>query len=66
MDWKSNFNDRELKEIEFCVLYAQQFNHGTVGHNAKTIIATMVSILDNAESIINRTGEIPSFLGSER
>ena len=47
MDWKSAFTKRELKEIGFAVLYAQDFNHGTDGHNAKIIIAKMVKILES-------------------
>lgn len=62
MDWKSNFDERELKEIEFCVLYKQQFNHGTQAHNLRVIVAKMVSILDNAESVIDETNEKISFL----
>lgn len=61
MDWKSNFDERELKEIEYAVIYKQQFNHGTLGHNIRIIVAKMVSILDNAESIINCEDEKESF-----
>ena len=37
--------DRETKEIEFALLYARQFNHGTDGHNAKLIIAKLYRML---------------------
>jgi hypothetical protein len=53
MDWESNFDERELKEIEFCLLYKKQFGHGTNAHNLRVIVAKMASILDNAESVIN-------------
>lgn len=57
MDWKSNFDERELKEIEFCVLYKQQFNHGTQAHNLRVIVAKMVSVLGKMESVIYETDE---------
>ena len=57
MDWKSNFDERELKEIAFCMLYQKQFGHGTLGHNIRIIVAKMASILDNAESLINQEPE---------
>ncbi|GAF68166.1 unnamed protein product [marine sediment metagenome] len=59
MDWKSNFDERELKEVEFCVLYKQQFSHGTNAHNLRVIVAKMASILSNAESVINQEPEQP-------
>ena len=61
MDWKSNFDERQLKEIHFCWIYNKYFNHGTDGHNIRNIVAVMVSILDNAESVVNREDENPSF-----
>jgi hypothetical protein len=57
MDWLSNFDERELKEIKFCLLYKRQFSHGTMGHNVRIIVAKMASILENAESVINQTPE---------
>jgi hypothetical protein len=57
MDWKSNFDERELKEIEFCLLYKKQFGHGTAAHNLRIIVAKMASILNNAESVINKEPE---------
>ena len=44
--WKTHFTERELKEIEFCRLYANSFNHGTDGHNIRNIVAKMVTLLD--------------------
>jgi hypothetical protein len=57
MNWRKNFDERELKEIEFCTVYSKQFGHGTLGHNIRNIVTRMVSILDNAESIINDEDE---------
>lgn len=51
MNWLNNFDERQQKEIEFCVLYLNQFEHGTDGHNAKVIIAKMAIMLSNVESI---------------
>jgi len=44
--WQTHFTERELKEIEFCRLYALNFNHGTDGHNIRNIVAKMVGLLD--------------------
>lgn len=46
-DWKKAFDERQLKEIEFCRLYTKNFNHGTVGHNEKIIIAKLADLLDS-------------------
>lgn len=47
MQWRSDFTERELKEIDFCRVYQREFAHGTDGHNAKIIIAKLAAILDN-------------------
>lgn len=41
----AGLTDREMKEIEFAMLYASTFNHGTDGHNAKLIIAKLYRML---------------------
>lgn len=46
MKWLEQFDERQRKEIEFALLYANQFAHGTDGHNAKIIIARMAAMLD--------------------
>ena len=51
MNWLNNFDERQRKEIEFSILYLNQFEHGTDGHNAKVIIAKMASILNALEHI---------------
>lgn len=35
------FNDRELKEIQHALYYAENLSHGTVGHNMLLIIAKL-------------------------
>jgi len=52
--WYSNFTDRERKEIEFSELYAENYNHGTDGHNAKLIIAKLVGLLRERENRIDK------------
>ena len=44
--WLNQFDERQRKEIEFSILYLNQFEHGTDGHNAKVIIAKMAALLD--------------------
>lgn len=41
-----HFDDRQIKEIEFCSLYNAEFSHGTDGHNAKIIIAHLVGLMN--------------------
>jgi len=53
MSWRSNFNTRELNEIQFSRVYLEQYNHGTDGHNAKIIMAKMASLLDKVEKEVN-------------
>lgn len=52
MNWLNNFDERQQKEIEFCRLYAQDFGHGTDGHNAKLIIARMATLLDEVSNAL--------------
>jgi len=47
INWREFFDDRQLKEIEFSMVYLNQFGHGTDGHNAKLIIARMSTLLDS-------------------
>lgn len=46
IDWRSFLDERQLKEIEFDIIYVNQFEHGTDGHNARQIIARMAELLD--------------------
>lgn len=52
MNWMNNFDERQQKEIEFCRLYAQDFGHGTEGHNAKLIIARMADLLNKVQAAL--------------
>ncbi len=42
---KKHFDDRQIKEMEFCAMYAAEFSHGTDGHNVKIIVSKLVSLL---------------------
>ena len=51
MKWLTKyFNERQIKEIEFCQIYAENFSHGTDGHNAKLIISKLVDIIHEIEN----------------
>ncbi len=56
MNWLNNFDERQQKEIEFSILYLNQFEHGTDGHNAKVIIAKMAGMLNEIEDYISIMG----------
>lgn len=44
--WETHFDERQLREIEFCTVYKNNFGHGTDGHNGRVIIAKMAELLD--------------------
>ncbi len=50
--WNAHFDERQNKEIAFSRFYAEDFNHGTDGHNAKIIIAKMARLLDQYELLV--------------
>ena len=50
--WHENFNERQLKEIELSVFYAERFNHGTDGHNSKIIVAQFATMMDQIEQML--------------
>lgn len=50
MDWHQNFDERQLNEICFALLYLTAFGHGTDGHNRLMIIAKMAELLDKKEN----------------
>lgn len=54
ISWHKHFSERQLKEIDFCRIYARNFSHGTDGHNAKLIIAKMAELLDKP---LDKTGK---------
>lgn len=46
--WRSHFNERQLKEIDFCQTYAANFAHGATNHNVMMIVSQMADLLDKA------------------
>jgi hypothetical protein len=46
INWQSFFDERQLKEINFNIVYADNFAHGTDGHNARLIVAKMAELLN--------------------
>lgn len=44
--WETHFDERQRKEIAFCLVYADNFGHGTDGHNIRLIVARMAQLLD--------------------
>lgn len=46
--WCNHFNERQLKEIDFCQLYAANFAHGATNHNVMLIVSQMAELLDRA------------------
>jgi hypothetical protein len=46
--WETHFDERQRKEIAYCVIYADSFGHGTDGHNIRLIVAKMAQLLENA------------------
>ena len=47
MQWRSDFTPDQLKEIDLCRLYAQDFGHNPSLYAEKLIIAKLAAILDN-------------------
>ena len=48
-------DERQLKEIAYCLLYLRFFFHGTDGHNAKAIIGTQ-AVQQGYEVKVSSTG----------
>jgi hypothetical protein len=46
--WQTYFNERQLKEIDFCRMYATDFGHGATNHNVMLIVSQMAELLDRA------------------
>ena len=47
----NGFTERDIQEIEFAMIYAKDFKHGTDGHNRLLIIARFSFLLDNFISL---------------
>jgi hypothetical protein len=43
--WISQLTEREQKEVAFARVYAEQFAHGTAGHNRLLLIAKLADLL---------------------
>ena len=50
--WEENFDERQIKEINFSLFYAHQFNHGTDGHNSKLIVARFAGMMSRVEQLL--------------
>lgn len=48
VSWRTYFNERQLKEIDFCRMYATDFGHGATNHNVMLIVSQMAELLDRA------------------
>ncbi|MGB1286095.1 MAG: hypothetical protein ACPG7F_06145 [Aggregatilineales bacterium] len=44
--WTDELTEREQKEVEFALLYAANFQHGTAGHNRLMLIAKLANLLN--------------------
>jgi len=44
--WETHFDERQRKEIAYCIVYKNDFGHGTDGHNIRLIVAKMAELLD--------------------
>lgn len=44
--WRSELDERQLKELKLAIIYAEDFHHGTTGHNQLMLIAKLAEILD--------------------
>lgn len=61
MKWLEQFDERQQKEIKLSCLYAEEFNHGTDGHNAKLIIAKMAVMLERIHYALAPVGASGEF-----
>lgn len=59
LQWRAFFDERQLKEINFDVIYAEDFAHGTGDHNARLIIARMENLLNVISDAITMMDEEP-------
>ena len=58
INWRKFVDERQLKEINFDIIYAADFSHGTDGHNARLIIAKMAELLDLVQENVTFHGEV--------
>lgn len=50
-NWLDEFTEREQKEIDFALLYAENYAHGTPGHTHLMIIAQLARLLDEQRNL---------------
>lgn len=55
--WRGNFTRRELDEIRLANQYVNEFDHGSSGHLAMTVIAKMTALLDLAGDLAVRKSD---------
>jgi hypothetical protein len=60
--WAAMLTEREHNELRFARLYAEQFAHGTDGHNRLLLIAKLADMLD--EQQLQMTGAIEHALAA--
>lgn len=50
-NWLDEFTEREQKEIDFALMYVQNYGHGTPGHTHLMIIAQLARLLDRQRNL---------------
>lgn len=53
--WTDELNERQIKEVDFALVYDNSFNHGTAGHNRLLLIAKLAELLDAAYAKLEPT-----------
>ena len=38
--------EKEWMEVEYCRVYAEEYNHGTDGHNTRLLVAKLADLLE--------------------
>lgn len=54
-EWFKGLSEREQNEVNFCMVYSEQFAHGTDGHTRMLIVAKLAKMLDEMELARNET-----------
>ncbi len=45
------FDERQIQEVEFCLVYVRQFRHGTDGHNGRIVLAKLARLIHLIDEI---------------
>lgn len=65
--WLMLFDARQQAEINFNVIYARQFKHGTNGHNERLVMARLYDLVNLlATEVPGVTGKIEELLANGR